>query len=64
MTELLSFLEPYGTAATQRRTTALRIVEPLNVVENTCSGLLPVTVYLAGRALTSLVASIATDRAG
>ena len=47
----LSFLKVYRTDVAQRRMPARRVVEPLDVVKDICSGLLPGAVHLSGCAL-------------
>ena len=47
----LSFLELYRTDVPERRMTARRVVEPLDVVEHISAGLFSGPVHLPGRAL-------------
>lgn len=47
----LSFLELYRTHVAQRRMAPGRVVEPLDVIEDVSTGLLPGSVYLPSRSL-------------
>lgn len=48
---LLSLFELYGTDVAQRRMSARRVVEALDVVEHVGASVLPASVHLPGRAL-------------